>query len=338
MTRSKTIDMTKVPGDPWDRREYLLSELLPVVLERSKEYIHNRYRSRQQLKASLEFAMHDLSDVPSGVYDVLKRMWFFPWTESQHELSVALNHALLGFHRASYDHQRRALELILVGSFFVSEITTESEAKKWVSSVGRTPMFTKTLKRLAKVGMYARLESKTDWLGEVQKFYWCLSDISHVRGDQNGFRSIQPSNFHTDGIPGCSVEALEKTLDSFVATISYIAMLVALSNPALLFGLPIEEKFGINGPISGFFEEGQTERLRALIPERHRDILVALAEEDPGVVNIRDYFCSLPNLSVDQIQKQIEGFRNQMNELAPKGENPDEAITIPLGPSRDGHS
>jgi len=282
--------------------------------------------------------MHDLSDVPSGMYDLLKRMWFFPWTESQHELSVALNHALLGFHRASYDHQRRALELILVGSFFVSEITSESEAKKWVSSVGRTPMFSTTLTRLAKVGMYARLESKTDWVSEVQKFYWSLSDISHVRGDQNEFRFIQPSTFHTNGIPGCSLEALEKTLDSFVATISYIAMLVALSNPALLFGLPIEEKFGINGPISGFFEEGQTERLRALIPERHRDILVALAEEDPGVVSIREYFCSLPNLSVDQIQKQIEGFRNQMNELAPEGENPDEAITIPLGPSRGRHS
>ena len=313
MTRSKTIDMTVVPSDPWDKREFLLSEFLPLVLERSKEHIHNRYKLRDQLEARCRFMENDLMDVRPGFLDSLDRVWFFPWVEAQNELSVALNHALLGFHRASYDHQRRALELILVGSFFISEKTTEADAQRWVNSAARTPMFTRTLDCLRGVGLYAGLEAETGWVREVKEFYWRLSDVSHVRGDQYGFRSIQPSNLHINGmpVPKYSMEALDKTLDSFVATISYIAMIVALSNPVLLVGLPIEEKFGMNGPISGFFEEGQTERLRALIPERHRDVLVALAEADPGVVSIRDYFDSLPDLTADQFQKQLEDFRRQ---------------------------
>ena len=104
---------------------------------------------------------------------------------------------------------------------------------------------------------------------------------------------------------------MEKTLDSFVATVGYIAMLVALSNPALLFGLPVEEKLGINGPISGFFEEWQAKHIRALIPERYRDILVALADADPCVVSIKDYFRSRPDLTAQQFQAQIENFRQQ---------------------------
>ena len=96
---------------------------------------------------------------------------------------------------------------------------------------------------------------------------------------------------------------MEQTLDSFVDTISYTALLVALSNPVILVGLPIEEKFGMNSPISGFFEESQAEQFRALIPERHRDVLVALAKADAGVVSIRDYFHSLPDLTAAQFQK-----------------------------------
>lgn len=341
MTRSKTIDMMKVPSDPWAGREYLLSEFLPLVLEASKEHIQNRYKAREQLEASLQFLLHGLTDAPSAEVNLLARMWYFPWTEAEHELSLALNHALLGFHRASYDHQRRGLELILVGSFFISEKTSEEEARKWVSSYDQTPMFTKTLKHLAKVGLYAELEARIGWVNEIQKFYWELSDISHVRGEQKGFRFIQPSHLNFNGVPvpEYSTDALEKALDSFVATMGYIALLIVLSNPVLVFGLPLTEKHGINGPASGFFEEWQAELVRALIPERHRDVLVALAEADPGVVSIRDYFSSLPDLTAEQFKKQSEDFDNQMKESPQvRGEPQGRTITIPLGPSSDGRS
>ena len=95
----------------------------------------------------------------------------------------------------------------------------------------------------------------------------------------------------------------------------------------------------MNGPASGFFEDQQAERLRTLIPESHRDALIALAEADPGVVSIRDYFYSLPDLTAEQYQEQIEDFDNQMKELAQvRGEPQKRTITIPLGPSSDGHS
>ena len=102
MTHSKKIDLMKVPGDRWGRREYLLSETLPDVLARSTEYVHNRYKLREQLEASCWFMENDLLDAPPGDGRSLIRIGFFPWTEAQHELSVALDHTLLGFHRASY--------------------------------------------------------------------------------------------------------------------------------------------------------------------------------------------------------------------------------------------
>ena len=292
MTHSKKIDLMKVPGDRWGRREYLLSETLPDVLARSTEYVHNRYKLREQLEASCWFIENDLLDAPPGDGRSLIRIGFFPWTEAQHELSVALDHALPGFHRASYDHQRRALELILVGVWFVSEQTTFADAQGWMRSDNITPFFSKTLDSLAKEDLYAKLEAETGWVDDVKKFYWRLCDITHVRGTRNGIRAFRHNFFIFSGffVPMYSEEALEKALDSFVETISYAALLMALSNPVLLFGLPVEDKYGINGPSSGFFEEGQAECLQALIPERYRDFLVALTEKDPRVIGARDHF------------------------------------------------
>ena len=315
MRRSQPIDLTKVPrGDPWGSREYLLAESLPFVMEQSKEYILNRYTLREQLETSRQFMVHDLTSAPPGDFETLARMGFFPWTEAQDELSGALSHAFLGFHRASYDHQRRGLELILVGSFFISEKTTKEDARKWVSSDDGTPYFTRTVKRLSEVGLYAELEAETGWINEIKEFYWRLSDISHVRGEQYGLRSIQPWNSSINGVPvpKYSMEALEKSLDSFVATVGYIALLIALANPILMFSVPIYDKYGLNGPLSGFFAEWQVERLRSLIPEGHRDALVALGEADPDVESIRTHFDSLPDLPADELERQNEEFESEM--------------------------
>ena len=93
MPCSKTIDLTKVPGDLWGRREYLLSEALPVVSALSTDYVRDRYKSREQLEASCLFMERDLMDAPRCDLGSLNRVWFFPWVEAEHELSVALDQA-----------------------------------------------------------------------------------------------------------------------------------------------------------------------------------------------------------------------------------------------------
>ena len=191
MAGSKTIDLMKVPDDLWGRRKYLLFEFLSNVLELSTEYVRERYKSRKLLEASCWFVENDLMDAPHSDLSLLKRMWFFPWLEAQHELSVALDQALMGFHRASYDHQRRSLELILVGTWFVSGKTTDADARDWMSARDRTPFFKKTLERLSKEDLHAELEAKTDWVNDALEFYWSLCDISHVRGAPNGLDAVQ---------------------------------------------------------------------------------------------------------------------------------------------------
>ncbi|MDE2716338.1 MAG: hypothetical protein OXI33_04890 [Chloroflexota bacterium] len=310
MSLEWTIDLMKVPPNLWGRRKYLLSEFLPIVLELSTHYVRETYKSREQLEASCWFVENDLTHVPPADYELLETMWFFPWREAQHEMSVALDQALMGFQRASVDHQRRSLELILVGTWFVSRQTTEADARAWMTARSKTPFFSRILKLLSKEDLFAELEAETNWVNDVQEFYWRLCDISHVRGAPHGFRTVQPSRFSWNGstVPEYAEEALEKTLDSFIATVSYIVLLAALSNPVLLFGLPVEQKFGTNPPATGVFEDWQCEHFRALIPKKHQKALVVLADTHDRVRGMRDFFSSRPDVTAEELEKQLKEF------------------------------
>ena len=307
------IDLAKVPRNRWDRRKYLLSEFLASVLELSTRHVRDSYKSRAQLEASCGFVEKDLTDVPHANLELLERMWFFPWLEAQHDLSVAIDQALMGFHRSSIDHQRRSLELILVGTWFVSERTSALDAREWMTAHSKTPFFSRILEHLSKDDLFAELEAETNWAKDVQEFYWSLCDICHVRGAPHGYATVQPSSssFNGSPVPEYSEEALEKSLDSFIATVGYIALLAAMSNPVLLFGLPVEQKFGINGPASSVFEDWQSENFRGLIPEKHRKALVALADTHDLVQGMRAFFSSHPDLPVEEVEKQLQEFEQR---------------------------
>lgn len=166
------------------------------------------------------------------------------------------------------------------------------------------------MKRFCKESLHATLESKTGRVGDLRRCYRDLCDIPDVRGTPKVFRTIQPSDGSFSGrtVLEHFEEELERSLDSFVDTIRYIALLLALSNPVLLFGLPLEEKCGINVPVSGFFADRQAERLRALIPKRHRAVLVSLAEKVGYGVGVRECFSSLPEMTLQEVMQQLDDF------------------------------
>jgi len=308
---SAELDLTKVPRDPWDRREYLLSDAVTKMLACSTDYIHNRYKLREQLESICWFTENVLIDAVPGNIELLKRVSFFPWQEANHELCVALDQALMGFYRAAYDHQRRALELILAGAWFVSEQVGYEDAKKWMNSHNQTPNFSNTLDKLSSTSLYAKLKSKIDWVKDVKKFYHDLCDIVHVRGIQKGIRSFRSNMFKCGNlwIPDYSENTLCQILDSYTKTINYTALLLAMSNPVVLFGLPVDKKYGMNDPL-GFFNENQAKCIRNFIPKKYLDYLITFAKQDPRVTGSIDHFNALPDITDHELQAQIDSFNN----------------------------
>jgi len=300
------MDLMKVPLDPWAQRAHLLGESLPDVIEACRRYIDAEYEQKDLLATARTFLVHDFIDTAPSDIESLTRVWYFPWIEASAELDLALTHTMLGMHRATYDHQRRGLELVVVGSLFVAETTSATEGSRWMASALETPMFTRAIDRLGALDFYQAFDDDTGWIRHLKRHYWAVCDIIHVKGTACGLREVQPSslNFNGMSVPEFNGDAVKRSLDFFLDTVGHTAVALALSNPVLLYGLPLDEKFGLNGPLSGFFTDDQTDRLLSLIPDKYADALLVRSASLPEVESVRDWIQSLPDLSPEEIRRQ----------------------------------
>ncbi len=308
------LDLTKLPSDPFEAQAALLLSDLDERVRWALRYVTSEYHDRQRLQECREFVSYHLAEAGPSHLEAFARIGFFPWTEAEHELDQAIYHSLLGTYKAGFDHLRRALELVAVGCFFTSSLTSTEDARAWLLSQRDTPLFTRALDRLGNLPRFQRLDDQTQWIEKLKFFYWNLCDIIHVRGADYGFQVIQPISGHLSGVSVSRTDpkALTRLLDAFVESTRHIALLLAVSYPILLFGLPMESKFGISGPMGGFYEEHQASLLRSLLPDHARDPLIALAEADHEVRALREDILARPDITDAELRQQIDDFDRLM--------------------------
>jgi hypothetical protein len=307
------VDPRQYGTDRWALRGALLREAAESVTALSTEFVRAAFARPGLLDTSQRFVAYDLMDIAPGHLEAQRRVWYFPWAEATGELDRCLSLACLGMYRGVYDHQRRALELAAVGAFFVSDHTPRQKALAWMRSDETTPIFSRTLEHLAKHGLAARLEAQVKWTEATVAHYRRLSDITHVRGERASSWKVQPRYGNVGGIavPAFDKEALAACLNAYCDTVRHVALLLALANPIALFDVPVDAKFGLNAPLSGFIEGPQVERLRELLPDPVREPLIALADTYPEVLSVRRQIEEMPDISEAEMKEQIRWF-NQM--------------------------
>ncbi len=291
------MDLNKLPRDPLEARVLLLTEGARERTSAAANHIKNSFRDRAKFQRCLDFVQYDILDCMRSDWEPLARVWVFPATEAEDELSEGLNCLLGCAYKASRDNMRRALELIVVGVYFGTAHVSANEAREWLNSTRKTPFFSKTVDELAQMPRFDLLNAGCNWANELKDFNWGLSDTIHTRGTNHSLRELQPSTFHINSLwlPHFSPVHLEQGLLLWIETIEHLCVLLAAYNPVLLVGLPLAQKFGPDGPLSGFFEEGQTELLWELIPDRYHSVFRKISHEDDEVLTLRQAIEDLPD-------------------------------------------
>lgn len=309
---------------PYRRRATLLKEVNAEIIDASVNYINNQYKKAIWLDSALKFCEWDLAEAPLGNADLLRRVGFFPWTEAVSDFDTSITLAFQSYYKASIDHIRRGLELVLVGSFFNSSIADEEQARDWLRSERGTPHFNRALEKLTKMPRFSALEEEIQWSDSLKSFYYKLCDIVHVKGVEASFQKLQPSYANYSGIraPAFVALSLEQILDTFIEAVRFCATLLALSNPTLLVGLPLDEKFGLNGPMSGFFCHAQAERLRSLLSIGTESYFRRLIEIDDEVLSLVRWVQNFPDISQSELELQVEGFNRLLSPVEPSSDEP----------------
>ncbi|MCL2898704.1 hypothetical protein [Brenneria tiliae] len=299
-----------LPSDHFEARRMILLESASTSMKCCVEYINERYENRVQLQEAIDFCHHDLIEAPKGDVNSLAKVDFFPWVEASQELDQSLSLILKGHFKHAYDSYRRAIELVITGAFYVSDNTVSLKAREWMKSDRSTPNFKRACEALAKKAYFENLNNQYNWLEDILSVFWKFSDIVHVKGTENSFFEISPiySVINGIGVPAFTEKSCKSALDAYILSVSYIAVIVAASNPFLLQGFDLDTKFGFNPPASGFFYPRQAERLMGLIPEKYKPYFEYLLETDENLIGIRSWFESFPDITEEQIREQAKAM------------------------------
>lgn len=308
MERSFEISFNDLPNEPLGRRAQVLQTAIPYLVPRTLTFMRDTYSRAPLLKECVDFVAWHLLDAPPAFLENLAKVWYFPWAEASKELDQVLTACMLTMYKAAYDHLRRSLELVVVGSFFTMEKTPTEKAHAWMVGEDGTPRFARTIERLIEEPHFCDLEERRRFGDSLKELYWSLSDITHVRGIRYGFERIQPlrTSLGACMVPEFDKTALANVLDRYIDVVRHIATIIAAANPVLLVGLDMELKFGFNGPVSGFFDETQADLLHRLILDDCRSVLDDIVEKDAGIRSLISWYESTPDITPEELQKQAE--------------------------------
>jgi len=292
--------------DPLEKKGKIFIYGIEERVNSSIDFIRNKYKHYDEFKIAIDYIEYFHSDTVKADLKSLSKLGFYPATETQMELDYSIKHALIGSYKASFSDLRRALELSIVFVYLSSEIVERKKAIDWIMSRSDTPHFSNVLDELIKQKRYKDIDKNCNWKSNLQNLYWKLSNFSHNKGKLKGYRELNNPNFFVGGagsVPSIKYETLELFCDFYIETVKEIVAIQALYNPIILVGIPSDKKFGLEEPMSGFFNEKQAKLVNKLIPSKYKAYFDQLIENDEEIKSIVEYFNSLPDLTEDDLKE-----------------------------------
>lgn len=291
-------------------------------VDSSLEFIKTKYENYSELELAIDYIEYFHSETIKAEISKFEKLGYYPSTETEMELDHSIKHALIGSYKSSFSDLRRALELTVTAVYLSSKEVDRQKAVDWIMSIKDTPSFSNVLSKLIRSGRFKEINDKFEWKSNLQNLYWKLSDFSHNKGQLKGYRELNNTNFFSAGtsMPTIKTDTLRLFCDFYIKTVKEIVALQSLYNPMILVGVPFEEKFGLEGPMSGFLNDGQAEVINKLVPSNYKSYFSKLIDNDEEIKSIVDYFNSLADLTEDDLKEQVKRQDDFFNEMKSKKE------------------
>jgi hypothetical protein len=271
-------------------RAFLYEKSLPGVMEQTSDFLSlPDDEIKLKFKTACEFCEYDLEDAFSGSIDAFCKCGFFPIAELKYEVDAFMSMLIQGRYKNSRDSLRRMLEITLSSVVFLSGFKTEAEARDWVLSNSDTPFFKSNLKILKQMINKYGCE---DFSNDLKGVYHRLCDYTHTKGVKysTGIQNGNESIISNVVMPKFSRNDCLSVCKDFLDVVGWIAVLLVVHNEALLVGVDVDEAFGLNGPISGFFGDTQVKRLLEIMPPKYAEFFCNYAKTSSICISVKGYF------------------------------------------------
>ncbi len=280
-----------------------------VVLEESNRY----FERNKELADSVVERVWIWRSLLSLLPQTTEKVWsghVFPLVEAEYEVESSAELCKLGFYKHAIGALRNVLELGLLSVYWDIDDQSHIDIKKWLASHEPTPFLRAVFAKLRENDNIKRYDGRYKIFDETAALYGKLCDYAHTRGAQFSSRKLSQANFNTFHEPSVNLWA-----QLFFAVTKLVVAFHLLKYPVGLQYTPMEQKFGINGPLGGFLEPHEAERLKSLFERAVLDTLQEISDSDPTAKSLAEWVNAHPDVTEDELNEQFERQDRLMIEM-----------------------
>ncbi len=244
----------------------------------------------------------------------------FPLLQAQDELRNCVALAHIGFYQHAIVGLRWVLELGVLSVYWDRTNTAERDIQEWLASDADTPFKRHIVDGLMGIPNVARYCEQSSFRVDLETLYGELSNYQHVKG-------MRYSSHHHTPL-GSSVrfseDAFERWIELAFEVVRLVTTVHLLKYPVALQDMPVDQKFGLNGPMGGFLNPCQANELRSLFEAEELTELQEISDGDPEARALAEEFQRRPDITEEQLQQQFlrddqfwieqQGFRSWLRE------------------------
>lgn len=235
--------------------------------------------------------------------------WLHIFYECDQELDSIVTSCLCGLYKDSLRAIRSLLELNLLGLYFFAK-QDYKHFKNWLDGNSETPKRSHLVAYLIQNNGNIKKLDKLMWQKQVAQSYKELSAFIHTSGKKGSFSALRLSNTTV-----FSDATFAYILEHLLTVMKLVAMGRIAMFPISLQSVDVVRKFGFNGPIMGWLDEYQVNRIEKLFTDADLDVLREISFNDPDA-NSRIQAVSQANDLTDQelledLEKYVERLTSE---------------------------
>ena len=273
---------------------------LAGVRKKTTEYL-DRHGALKRRLDNLYWAFRELGDLIPQTLSKAFSGHFFPYSQAEDELQSCAALAHLGFYQHAIAGLRWVLELGMLSVYWDRADNAERVIKEWLRSRDKTPFRRQILNGLKEIPNVTRYCEQSTFIDDFQRVYEELSNYQHVRGLRYSSRHLSRGN-----VIQFNAEPLERWAELASEVVRLVTAAHLLKYPVGLQYTPVEQKFGfLDGPMGGFLNPWQVDRLRSLFVADEIATLQAISDADPDARALAEEFANMPDITEEELAGQV---------------------------------
>ena len=272
------------------------------VLEQSNEYLELHPEISSQIKEILDI-FRSLEDLIPQTLENIMSGHMFPLVEANTELENSIALCKFGFYKHAFMALRSVLELGLLSVYWDIDGNSHINIQKWLRSIEDTPFKKDIFTKLKTNEYFLKFDDKHKIFENISMLSKQLSNFVHTKGHH--YSSMDLGNANSNRF---NEKSLCKWLESVMAVSKSVVILHILKYPVAFQHTPVEQKFGINGPVGLFLEPIYAEKIKRFLDKDVVNTLQEISNNDPEAKSLAQWVNDQPDITDEALHAQIEEF------------------------------